>query len=179
MKGKVEEHRQDARHLAARAVMAYRAGFPIETLTIAEQAGSRSGIICNWKQLRGTCQSDEKLLLRGFAYVFIGTIIDQDSGEPMSDGLRKELVSDMSSAAEARETTVQWHLAPNLSETNSFAHAGYKLASRVLRNDGSLIELLADELSASETMNGEQLNSWFEKHASRLVLDELEASWLF
>jgi hypothetical protein len=179
MPGKSEAQRQYARHLAARAAMAYRAGFPIDALSISDASASGSGIICDWKQLRTVYGDDEKLLRRAFAFVFIGTIVDRDAGDLISDSLQKELASDELSAADARQTAVQWNLAPALSETNSFAHAGYKLASRLLRSDSALIDALADELSATGTMDKEQLKSWLDSHAASLVIEDLESSWTF
>jgi hypothetical protein len=48
---------QSAGHLAARAVMAYRAGFSIDGLAVPGTVTSESGIICDWKQAREHCQS--------------------------------------------------------------------------------------------------------------------------
>ena len=170
---------QNARHLAARAVMAYRAGFPVEIISIPGESGSESGIVSDWKKLRDSYGGDEKLLRRGFAFIYIGTIIDQNATEPISNSLRKELVSDMSSALYARETAVQWGLAHSMTETNPFAHTGYKLASRLLRADQTFIDALAAELCVTPTLRGEQLKTWCDSHANPLVLEELERTTTF
>jgi hypothetical protein len=170
---------QNAKHLAARAVMAYRAGFPVEIISISGESGSQSGIVSDWKKLRDSYGGDEKLLRRGFAFIYIGTIIDQNATEPISNSLRKELVSDMSSALYARETAVQWGLAHSMTETNPFAHTGYKLASRPLRADQTFIDALAAELCVTPTLRGEQLKTWCDSHANPLVLEELERTTTF
>jgi hypothetical protein len=170
---------QNAKHLAARTVMAYRAGFPIEELSIAKRADSKAGIACDWKGLRADYGDDSKLLRRGFALIYIGTIIDQEAVAPVSEVLRKEVLADQTSALEARKTAVEWGLAQAVTDTDPFAHGGYKLASRLLRNDRSLVESLAQELCIVETMSRENLQSWLDRHANALVLDELERSVTF
>ena len=133
---------QSAKHLAARAVMAYRAGFPVALLSVTSTERP-SGIVCDWKGQRGSFHNDEKLLGRAFAFVYIGSIVDQAISDPISDELHKELVSDMSSALDARQTAVDWGVAKAVADTNPFAHTGYKLASRLLRMDLPLIESLS------------------------------------
>jgi hypothetical protein len=174
MQHTTDAQQQNVRHLAARAVMAYRAGFPVEVISISGESGSDSGIVSDWKTLRNSYGGDEKLISRGFAFIYIGTIIDQGATEPISNSLRKELVSDMSSALYARETAVQWGLAHSVTETNPFAHTGYKLASRLLRADQALIEALAAELCVTPTLRGDQLKAWCDSHANPLSLEELE-----
>jgi hypothetical protein len=99
MEDKVKAQQQSAKHLAARAVMAYRAGFPIELLSITTAIESQSGIVCDWRS----------------------------------------------------QTAVQWGLTRSVTDTDPFAHGGYKLASRLLRSDPQLIDTLAKELSAKRT----------------------------
>ena len=75
------------------------------------------------------CRESEPALLRrkvarAFAFVYVGSIVDQAISEPISDELRKELVSDMSSALEARQTAVDWGVAKAVADTNPFAHTG-------------------------------------------------------
>jgi hypothetical protein len=176
MQSKADREPQSAIHLAARAVMAYRAGFQIESLSISGGAKMESGIACEWKSVRAGYRNDLKLLNRAFAFVYIGTLIDQEISQPISDNLRKELTSDMSSALDARETAVQWGHASAVKDTNPFAHTGYKLASRLLRADRPLIDALAGELLATETMNRDQLKSWLDSRASPLTLEELEGT---
>jgi hypothetical protein len=91
---------QSAKHLAARAVMAYRAGFWVALLSVANNSERPSGIVCDWKGQRDSFHNDAKLL--GRAFVYVGSIVDQAISDPISDELRKELVSDMSSALDAR-----------------------------------------------------------------------------
>jgi hypothetical protein len=74
--------------------------------------------------------------------------MDQTITDPISDELRKELVSGMSSAFDVRQTAVDWGLVRAVTDTNSFAHTRYKLASRLLRTDQPLIESLARELTS-------------------------------
>ena len=165
---------QSAKHLAGRAVMAYRAGFPVTLLSVASSSESPSGIVCDWKGLRDSFHNDEKLLARAFAFVYIGSIVDQAISDPISDELRKELVSDMSSVLDMRQTAVDWGLAKAVADTNPFAHTGYKLASRFLRVDQSLIDSLARELTSQGTIEGDALRKWLDANASPLNLDELE-----
>jgi len=167
---------QSAKHLAARAVMAYRAGFPVELLSVASSSEHPTGIVCDWKGQRVSFHNDAKLLGRAFAFVYIGSIVDQAIIDPISDELRKELVSDMSSALDARRTAVDWGVAEAVSDTDPFAHAGYKLASRLLRKDQPLIESLARELTSQSTIEGDALRKWLDANASPLNFDDLETS---
>ena len=176
MQEKIASDQQSARHLAARAVMAYRAGFPITLLSVSSSSELPSGIECDWKSLRDSFHNDEKLLRRAFAFIYIGSIVDQAISVPISDDLRKELVSDESSALEARQTAVDWGIAIAVADTNPFAHAGYKLASRLLRQDQPLIESLTRELRSQGTMEGQPLRKWLDANASPLNFDELETS---
>ncbi len=177
MEQQMKARQQNAKHLAARAVMAYRANFPVEVLSISNN--SRIGIICDWKRLRASYGNDDKLIRRAFAFVYIGTIIDQSATEPISDNLQKEVLANQSDALDARQTAVLWGLAESVTNTDPFAHGGYKLASRLLRHDRRLIDDLARELFATETLKGEQLMSWFSDHAEPLALDELERTTTF
>ena len=170
----MESHQQSARHLAARAVMAYRAGFPVARLSVTSGNERSTCIKCDWRGLRDTFHNDVKLLGRAFAFVYIGSIVDQAISDPVSDELRKELVSDMSSALDMRQTAVDWGLAKAVADTNPFAHTGYKLASRLLRMDQPLIESLARELTSRGVIEGDALNKWLDANASPLNFDELE-----
>ena len=166
---------QSAKHLAARAIMAYRAGFPVALLSLTSNSERASGIVSDWKDLRDSFHNDEKLLSRAFAFIYIGSIVDQAIRDPISDELHKELVSDMSSALEARQTAVDWGVANAVTETDPFAHGGYKLASRLLRMDQPLIESLARELTSQGTIEGDALKKWLDGNANPLNFDELEA----
>ena len=159
--------------------MAYRAGFPIDSLSISGGKASQNGIGCYWKSLRGCYANDDKLIRRAFAFVHIGTIVDRGSDQPVSEDLRKEVLADMASALEARQTTVLWSLAPSVTDTDPFAHGGYKLASRLLKKDGALIAGLAEELCLAGAMSGKQVHSWLDAHADPLDLSDLERSATF
>ena len=172
----IASQQQSAKHLAARAVMAYRAGFPVALLSVASSSERPSGIVCDWKGQRDSFHNDAKLLGRAFAFVYVGSIVDQAISDPISDDLRKELVSDMSSALDARQTAVDWGVAKAVTDTNPFAHTGYKLASRLLRTDQSLIESLARELRSQGTIEGDALRKWLDANASPLNFDELETN---
>jgi hypothetical protein len=176
MSENIASQQQSARHLAARAVMAYRAGFPVTLLSLTSSNERTSGIVSDWKGLRESFHNDAKLLGRAFAFVYVGSIVDQAISDPISEDLRKELVSDMSSALEARQTAVDWGLAKAVTDTNPFAHTGYKLASRLLRTDQPLIESLARELTSRITIEGDALKKWLDANASPLNFDELETS---
>ncbi|HKV80869.1 MAG TPA: hypothetical protein VJP02_22150 [Candidatus Sulfotelmatobacter sp.] len=166
---------QSAKHLAARAVMAYRAGFPVGLISVISSSERPSGIVSDWKGQRDSFHNDEKLLSRAFAFVYIGSIVDQAISDPISDELRRELVSDVSSALEARQTAVDWGVAEALKDTNPYAHTGYKLASRLLRTDQPLIDSLARELTSQGTIEGDALRKWLDGNASPLDFDALEA----
>jgi len=170
----IASQQQSAKHLAARAVMAYRAGFPVALLSVASSSEHPSGIVCDWKGQRDSFHNDAKLLARAFAFIYIGSIVDQAISDPISDELRKELVSDMSSALEARQTAVDWGVAKAVKDTNPYAHTGYKLASRLLRIDQPLVESLARALTSQGTIEGGDLKKWLDRNASPLNLDELE-----
>src|SRR5215467_1907939 len=167
---------QSAKHLAARAVGAYRAGFPVALLSVTSSNDRPSGILCDWKGQRDSFHNDEKLLGRAFAFVYVGSIVEQAISDPISDELRKQLVSDMSSALDARQTAVDWGVAEAVKDTNPYAHTGYKLASRLLRMDQPLIESLARELTSQGTIEGDALKKWLDGNASPLNFDELETS---
>ena len=171
----IVSEQQSAKHLAARAVMAYRAGFPVALLS-ATSSERPSGIVSDWKGQRDSFHNDAQLLGRAFAFVYIGSIVDQAISDPISNELRKELVSDMSSALDARQTAVDWGVAKAVTDTNPFAHTGYKLASRLLRTDQPLIESLARELTSRGTIDGEALRTWLDANASPLNFDELETN---
>ena len=171
----IASRQQSAKHLAARAVMAYRAGLPVALLSATSSSSEHpSGIVCDWKGQRDLFHNDAKLLGRAFAFIYVGSIVDQAISDPISDELRKELVSDMSSALDVRKTAVDWGLAKAVADTNPFAHTGYKLASRILRIDQRLIESLARELTSQGTIEGDALKKWLDGNASPLNLDELE-----
>ena len=74
MPGNAPSQQQSAKHLAARAVMAYRAGFPVALISVTSSRKRPSGIVCDWKGQRDSFQNDEKLLGRAFAFVYIGSI---------------------------------------------------------------------------------------------------------
>jgi hypothetical protein len=170
----IASQQQSAKHLAARAVVAYRAGFPVALLSVTSSSEQPSGIVGDWKSLRDSFQNDAKLLHRAFAFVYVGSIVDQTISEPISDDLRKEVASDMSSALDVRQTAVAWGVAKALTDTDPLAHSGYKLASRILRTDGPLIESLARELTRRTTMEGDALREWLDVNARPLIFDELE-----
>lgn len=170
----IVSQQQSVKHLSARAVMAYRAGFPVALLSITSSSEHPSGIVCDWKGQRDSFHNDAKLLGRAFAFIYIGSIVDQAISDPISDELRKELVSDMSSALEARQTAVDWGVAKAVTDTDPFALTGYKLASRLLRTDQPLIESLARELTSQITIEGDALRKWLDANASPLNFDELE-----
>ena len=69
---------QSAKHLAARAVMAYRAEFPVALLSVTSSREGPSGIVCDWKGQRDSFHNDEKLLGRAFAFVYVGSILPRD-----------------------------------------------------------------------------------------------------
>jgi hypothetical protein len=102
--------------------------------------------------------------------------VDQAISDPISDELRKELVSDMSSALDARQTAVDWGVAKAVTDADPFAHTGYKLASRLLRTDQPLIESLARELRSQSTIQGDALRRWLDANATPLNFDELETN---
>ena len=104
--------------------MAYRAGFPVALLSVTSSSECPSGIVGNWKSQRDSFQNDAKLLGRAFAFVYVGSIVDQTISDPISDDLRKEVVSDKSSALDVRQAAVDWDVAKALTDTDPFAHAG-------------------------------------------------------
>jgi hypothetical protein len=172
----ITSQKQSAKHLAARAVVAYRAGFPVARLSVTRSSERPNDIVCDWKSQRGSLHDDAKLLSRAFAFIYVGSIVDQAISDPISDELHKELASDMSSALDVRQTAVDWGVAKAVADTNPFAHNGYKLASRLLRTDQLLIESLARELTSQGTIEGDVLTKWLEANASPLNFDELETN---
>ena len=53
---------RDARHLAARAVMADRASFPIQHVALSSSNERETGIAYDWKQVRSTGVNDDTLI---------------------------------------------------------------------------------------------------------------------
>lgn len=170
---------QTARHLAARAVVALRARFCVERIGLDGLDTGPSGITCDWRQAREGYGDDEKLVTRGFAFAYVGSIIDQKVTEPLSDSVQKELSADMSVVLEAGETAVQWGLVSNVRDTHPFAHGGYKLASRLIKADETVIDCLATYLLERDTVDEQQLLTWFESNSKPLSLEEMEQSITF
>ena len=167
-----------ARHLAARVIMALRAGLKVQSVSIDFDSPSKA-VVCDWKAERKTHANDGRLVQRAFAFIYIGTIIDQKSSDEPSDAVRVQVDDDMLSAQEVREAAVEWRLVPSIADTNPFLHQGYKLASRLLREDTDLVETLANQLAGSRVMKQNALETWFASHAKPLSLETLEDSSRF
>ena len=60
----IESKQQSLKHLAARAVMAYRAGFPVALLSVTSSSERPSDVVCDWKSQRDSLRNDAKLLFR-------------------------------------------------------------------------------------------------------------------
>jgi len=91
---------------------------------------------------RDSFHNDAKLLGRAFAFVYVGSIVDQAISDPISDELRKELVSDMSSALDARQTAVDWGVAKAVTDTNPFA--AYRVQVGLAASaDGSTVDRIS------------------------------------
>ena len=60
-----------------------------------------------------------KLIRRSFAFVYLGTIVDQTPTEPLSESISKQLNSDMTSAQEAHEVAVQRGLVRSLKKART------------------------------------------------------------
>jgi hypothetical protein len=103
--------------------MALRSGFPVQSVSLIKSGNATSGIACDWKSKRPSYNNDARLMRRGFAFIYIGTIIDQTALGAVPDRLQAELNADMSSAQESREAVVKWQLVPTVNDTNPFAHA--------------------------------------------------------
>jgi hypothetical protein len=94
----IDQDKRMARHLAARAIVALRANFRVERIAVVDAEERASGITCDWTQAREPYRDDVKLINRGFAFVYVGTIVDQKQTEALSDSISKQLNSDMRSA---------------------------------------------------------------------------------
>ena len=171
-----QQRSHKARHLAAHAIVALRAGFRVEQIELNTPPTAQSGVTCDWKQSRAEYNDDEKLIHRSFALVFIGGIIDQEKLQTLPDELQQEIKADMAASEDCRETAVAWNLAESIQETNPFARIGYKLASRLLKRDRALIDDLAAYLAEKESLDEASLQTWFQKNASPYSLDELETT---
>lgn len=169
---------QTAKHLSARAIVALRTGFRVERIALGE-SDLASSITCDWKRARESCADDERLVCRAFAFVYGGSLIDQKSAAAITEDIRKELNADMASVQEAREAAVEWGLVPSVMDANPFAHLGYKLASRIIRADASLIDQLAAELHEKKVIDEKDLLAWFKDNASPCSLEEMEQSITF
>jgi len=169
----LEHGTRNVKHLAAHAVLAFRAGFRVERVSL-KATSNQSGITCNWKEARGCYRDDAKLINRSFALAYIGEIVDQDNVENLSDELREEIKADMVASEDSRETAVAWNLVESVRDINPFAHIGYKLASRLIRKDKLLIEKLAAHLLKKQALDEKSLLIWLQENASPYSLDELE-----
>jgi len=163
-----------AKHLAARVIMALRAGFKVQSVSLDLFASPSQAVVCNWKEERTSYADDAKLIRRAFGFVYIGTIIDQKSADEPSKALSTQVGEDMVSAQEVREAAVEWKLVSTFVETNPLLHHGYKLASRLLREDAELVEQLAARLCESRVMTQNELETWFSSHARPVSLEKLE-----
>src|ERR1700743_2576367 len=101
------ERDKTAKHLAGRAIMAMRAGFPIVSLTVHTGSAAESGIVCDWKQCRAEYSDDVTLIRRAFAFVYIGTILDQADESGIPEELLSEIKADQSQSQDIRETAAQ------------------------------------------------------------------------
>jgi hypothetical protein len=63
--------------------------------------------------------------------------------------------------------------------TNPLLHNGYKVASRLLREDTQLVERLATKLCQTRRMEQAELEAWFAATAGPLALEKLEDSSRF
>lgn len=171
-----EQRFHTARHLAAHAVFALRAGFRVERLALDTTSHPHGCIACDWKQARAAYGNDTKLINRSFAFVYIGGIIDQEHPCDLCDEIEVEIKADMEASDDSRETAVEWSLVDSVQDTNSFAHIGYKLASRLIRKDKPLIDDLALLLTQTESLDEAALLNWFKAKAPHYSLDELETT---
>ncbi|WP_158748727.1 hypothetical protein [Acidobacterium sp. S8] len=169
-----EQRSRTARHLAAHAIVALRAGFRVERIALDAISNAHGGVVCDWKQAREAYRDDEKLIHRSFALVYVGGLIDQEHLENITDDLRAEMKADMAASEDSRETAVAWNLVASVQETNAFARIGYKLASRLIKKDGPLIEKLSVLLAEWGSVDEASLMEWFQQNASPYSLDELE-----
>jgi len=58
MPDNLASQQQSAKHLAARAVLAYSAGFPVALLSVTSSRERPSGIVCDWKGQRDSFHND-------------------------------------------------------------------------------------------------------------------------
>jgi hypothetical protein len=177
--GQIESSQREerlARHLAAHAVAAQRAGIRVELLTFNGIREGQSGVRCEWRQARTIYNDDRRLLIWGFALAYIGGLIDEGGANELSDLHRFELKSDMELSEILRETAVEWKLAPSIQDTNPFAHSGYKLASRLIKRDRTVIDALAALLIERTDIGESALLAWFDENAPSYPLEELENS---
>src|SRR5580698_4102559 len=112
----IDRNKEIARHLSARAIVALRANFRVERIAVVDADEQASGITCDWRQAREPYQDDMKLIRRGFAFVYVGTIVDRKITEPLPESILKQLNSDMASAQDAREAAVEWGLVPSIKD---------------------------------------------------------------
>ena len=88
--------------------------------------------------------------------------MDQEHLENLSGEFRAE----MAASEDSRETAVAWNLAASVQDTNAFARIGYKLASRLVKKDGPVIEKLSVLLTERGSLDEASLMEWFQKNAS-------------
>ena len=165
-----EQRSRTARHLAAHTVVALRAGFRVERVALDAISSVYGGVTCDWKQAREAYGDDTKLIHRSFALVYVGGLMDQEHLENLSGEFRAE----MAASEDSRETAVAWNLAASVQDTNAFARIGYKLASRLIKKDGPVIERLSILLTERGSLDEASLMEWFQKNASQYSLEELE-----
>ena len=169
-----EQRSRTARHLAAHTVVALRAGFRVERVALDAISSVHGGVTCDWKQAREAYGDDAKLIHRSFALVYVGGLMEQEHLENLSEEFRAEMKADMAASEDSRETAVAWNLAASVQDTNAFARIGYKLASRLIKKDGPVIERLSILLTERGSLDEASLMEWFQKNASQYSLEELE-----
>jgi hypothetical protein len=99
--------------------------------------------------------------------------------DKFSDLHQIEIKSDMASSENLREAAVEWGLVSSIQDTNPFAHSGYKLASRLIKQDRAVIDALTELLFERRSIDEPTLVAWFDQNAPAYPLEKLETSDTF
>jgi hypothetical protein len=77
--------------------------------------------------------------------------------------------ADMAASEDSRETAVAWSLVASIQDINAFVRIGYKLASRLIKKDGPVIEKLSVLLAERGFLDEASLMEWFKKKLNHIL----------
>jgi hypothetical protein len=167
---------KSAEHEAAHAIIALRLGLPIQEIALFDKGEHEGGVVCNWKQARGS-RADRELVIAAFALAYAGAVIDlkyKGKGKDLQDVLNA-LPTDAARIKEARNTAIEWRIARTQRDTDQFTTAGFELALRLVPESWPFIVDLAEMLMEYESIDGDTLRNWYSNVIASSQLSQSDA----